>query len=120
MLFSRSQNLPMNIFRRFTAATFLLLLAALPGAAAPASVADTPRGKLEAPTVEPTLPLVLDLSLEGVEKVRGGVEARLILDFRPLADLVDVVIRPILPPEVIAGDDDAVPERLARLTHGPA
>jgi hypothetical protein len=109
----------MNIFRRFTAATSLLLLAALAGGAAPAPAGNPARPKPQAPTVEPTLPLLLDLSLEGVEKAHGGAQARLVLDLRPLADLAEVQIRPVLPSDVDATVADAIPERIARLERGP-
>jgi hypothetical protein len=111
----------MNIFRRYTAATLPFLLAALAGGAAPAP-ADPPRAHpaIPAPTVEPTLPLLIDLAIEGVEKRPGGHEARLVLDLRPLADLKNLVIRPILPSSLIAGDADAIPEHLATIARGPA
>jgi len=111
----------MNIFRRYTAATLPFLLAALASGASPAP-AEPPaaRRAIPAPTVEPTLPLLIDLALEGVEKRPGGAEARLVLDLRPLADLRNLVIRPILAPSLVAGDTDAIPERLATLPRGPA
>jgi len=111
----------MNMFRRTTAATLPFLLAALAGGAAPAPAGSSPaRRAVPAPTVEPTLPLVIDLALEGVEKRPGGLEARLVFDLRPLADLRNLVIRTILPPTLTAEDADAIPERLATVARGPA
>ncbi len=111
----------MNMFRRYTAATLPFLLAALAGGAAPAPAGAPPgRPAIPSPTVEPTLPLLIDLALEGVEKRPGGVEARLVLDLRALADLKNLIIRPILPPTLVAGDADAIPERLATMARGPA
>lgn len=110
----------MNMFRRFTAAISLLLLTALAGGAAPAHPGAGGGRPAPAPTVEPTLALTLDLSLEGVEKAPGGVRARLVLELSAFADLGEVSIHPILPPGLLAEDNEAVPKRLARLTRGPA
>lgn len=110
----------MNMFRRSAAAISAYLLAALTSGAAPA-ISEAPYGPaIPAATVEPTLSLQIDLELEGVEKRAGGLEARLRLDLSAFADLRNVVIRPILPPDLVASDPDAVPERLAKISRGPA
>ena len=110
----------MNIFRRPTAAIPAYFLAALALGAAPAP-SEEPRGRaIPAATVEPTLDLLIDLELEGVEKRGGGLEARLRLDLSAFADLRNVVIRPILPPDLVTSDPDAVPDRLATISRGPA
>ncbi|HKQ98190.1 MAG TPA: hypothetical protein VJV75_09975 [Candidatus Polarisedimenticolia bacterium] len=107
--------------RRSAAATSLLiLLAASAGGATPAPGDGAARHPLPAPTVEPTLALVLDLQVEGIEKAQGGVRARLILDLSAYDDLDDLVIRPILPDGLVAEDDTALPERIAKLPRGPA
>lgn len=108
----------MNIFRRFIAATPLLLLAVLAAGAAPAAPGGVPARPVPPPTVEPTLPLLVDLSLEGVEKGRGGVSARLVLELGALADLGEVTIHPILPPGLAADPGGTFPERLDRLDRG--
>jgi hypothetical protein len=56
-------------------------------------------------TIEPTLPLVLDLHLEGVERRTGGGAARLIADLDAGAAIDDVTLSLVLPPGAEAPDD---------------
>ena len=62
------------------------------------------------PTVEPTLPLVIDARFEGIEHGASGVSARLVIEITGTDEILDLTIEPAMQ----AGLRPAGPERLPR------
>lgn len=65
------------------------------------------------PTIEPTLPLLVDMRLSGVERAAGRVRAQLEIDLRAHGRIDAIELSLALPREVGAATDTALPSSLA-------
>jgi hypothetical protein len=91
----------------------------LPWAAAASSGSvPVPRPTLPAPTIEPTLPLTIDLRLADVARDKGRARATLEVDLVADADLRDVTWELDLPADVRLLDDPAGPHATGHLEKG--
>jgi hypothetical protein len=95
-------------------AAALLSIAAL----ADAPVASRPKPSRENPTIEPTLPLMIEARFEDVERARGPVSAVLVVELTAADDIPSLLLETVLPDGLWIAGGDLPPRGPMRLARG--